>query len=746
MGIKKRSPSIATTTKTDEDRETAPLANSWRFGSFMVLFCLFFFLTFSGFWTWFFPTWSPGYNAVLLMHLYLGVICMIVFTYYLIKHIRQTAEPRDRNLPVWILLDFIAMFVFLDPPGTHLENISRILIVALFVHVLYCAIRFTLNQIRKENKVVVILGFFSAFFFFSTAFLGLLNLFGNITFPSIFLNGHRYLSIVFTAIMGFHIYYSLREKQALDPARIVGIVRRVAAAAVVGLVLLVLIYPFSGLFVTPPEEMREYEVSGIPTPEKFSASNMKLSSRNLPTPALMADSKSCGDHAGCHSDIFVQWESSTHRLGGNRLVRALIQRAIDEEGMGEGSFCIGCHVPASAVTGRITHDFFNQKDETIFEGSSCVVCHGVSAVSPIGNISFTIDPPFGWIQAGPKPSEQHKLFISNILLILSKPDFHNRLFRRKDPIYRSSEYCATCHENYSDTPSGRLHPQDLYQSWIEWKWKTGKEDTCNDCHMPVFIDHVGNPIKSHRFLGGNQALTMLTADWKDFIRPKKIKKLPGVSSNRYYPESGTEAQDLANEAYLKGDVEIKKVWYEGYRRRERIVLEKGPNLGVDIMVPDNLGTGDSVEVVVVTKNLKIGHTFPSGDLQVLQTWLDFKVTDSQGEEIYRNGYLDDKFFLDPQAHRMGRLCADADGEPIRDGRVWRAKSSIYYRVILPAGEIEDKYKFVIPEHAAGPLTITATWRYRRANQHVTNAVFGPDSGVTLPVTDMVSVSKTAQLQ
>lgn len=720
--------------------------NSLGSPSFFIISCLFFFLMFSGLRTWLFNTVTPTYNATLLAHLYAGVLCLIMFTYYTIRHLRWKASVRNKNLPLWALLDLVAVFILLDPP-VNLASIARPILYLFLAHFFYCAIRHTYNQIREENKVVNIVGFLGAFFFLGSAFIGLINLFGNITNPYLFLNGHRISSFVFILFWVLHLYYHSRDTRVATREWNAFMVRRLAVSAVVGLLLLALVYPCRYMFVTPEKIMREYEMSNTPAPQRFWKSNMKLTTRHLPAPELIAKSKSCGDHAGCHSDIMMQWESSSHRLAGNRLVRTLIQRAIEEKGMEEGALCITCHIPASALTGQITSDFYNQKDSTIFEGSSCVVCHSISKISPIGNVSFTVDPPLGWIQAGPLPSQTRKLFLSNILLILSKPDYHNRIFRRKNPIYSSSEYCATCHEVYNDTPSGRKHPQDTYQSWVEWKWKTGKEDSCQDCHMPAFKDHVGNMIKSHRFPGANQALTILTSDWVEFIKPTEIKKLIGVVSNNFYPEAGTEALDRENEAYLKGEMELKKVWYDYMgRRRERVVLEKGPILGVEINISGSPARGEIVEVVVVTKNLKVGHTFPTGDLQILETWLDFMVMDARGVEIYRNGYLDSDNFLDPEAHKLGNLNADIDGKPILDGRVWRAKSNIYYRVIPPDGDYEDKYVFTIPAQAQGPLAFKATWRYRRANQHVVNTVFGATSGVTLPVTDLVSATKTFQLQ
>ena len=55
---------------------------------------------------------------------------------------------------------------------------------------------------------------------------------------------------------------------------------------------------------------------------------------------------------------------------------------------------------------------------------------------------------------------------------------------------------------------------------------------------------------------------------------------------------------------------------------------------------------------------------------------------------------------------------------------------------------ESMMDFRVPPEAGSDLTVTARLLYRKVDQYMINTLFGPDSGLTSPVTELSRVVKT----
>ena len=82
------------------------------------------------------------------------------------------------------------------------------------------------------------------------------------------------------------------------------------------------------------------------------------------------------------------------------------------------------------------------------------------------------------------------------------------------------------------------------------------------------------------------------------------------------------------------------------------------------------------------------------------------------------------------------------GEAVLTPDIWHPKGPIYRAAIFPGRSESFDYAFKVPARAAGPLTITARLRYRKANQFFMDAVYENEHRQA-PITDISSA--TAQI-
>ncbi len=81
----------------------------------------------------------------------------------------------------------------------------------------------------------------------------------------------------------------------------------------------------------------------------------------------------CGE---CHRDIYRMWHASAHAQAMEDPIFLDAYRETERrERLGSGRICLGCHAPAV----EITKDYELEK-KVSWEGVSCDVCHGISAV------------------------------------------------------------------------------------------------------------------------------------------------------------------------------------------------------------------------------------------------------------------------------------------------------------------------------------------------------------------------------
>ena len=117
-----------------------------------------------------------------------------------------------------------------------------------------------------------------------------------------------------------------------------------------------------------------------------------------------------------------------------------------------------------------------------------------------------------------------------------------------------------------------------------------------------------------------------------------------------------------------------------------------------------------VQLRVKVNNETAGHNLPTSLVEVRQMWLDVRVTDEQGVELFRSGAVDDQGDIDKDAVMFHGVAVDAEGNPTV--LPWEMTRFTYFHTIPPKGHTIERYAFAVPPRAKGPFKATATLRYR----------------------------------
>jgi hypothetical protein len=346
----------------------------------------------------------------------------------------------------------------------------------------------------------------------------------------------------------------------------------------------------------------------------FAPSLAHTSTNGAFDPRSLAGSASCGQ-SGCHTEIYMEWQSSAHRYAAMDPIFQGIQNVMAKQNGPESTrYCGGCHDPISLFSGT-KNIFASNLTGTLGynEGISCLACHSIQKTDIQGNANYTVTQPKEYLWQW---SADHTLgALTRNFLIRSWPAQHNRLNKR---VYKTPEYCAACHKQFIDAQINRVgwvQLQNQYDNWAasHWNHQGNPRSTveCRECHMPLTPSHdpaAGDAMdynrsaddhqhRSHRFLAANNFVPALL-------------HLDG--SDRHV--------SLTNN-WLQGMIEIPEIhkkWADG------------PVVKVRIEAPETVAPGKPLAVRVVMTSNKVGHDYPTGPLDMIQSWVELRVTDAAG--------------------------------------------------------------------------------------------------------------------
>ncbi|MFN3650494.1 MAG: tetratricopeptide repeat protein [Armatimonadota bacterium] len=126
----------------------------------------------------------------------------------------------------------------------------------------------------------------------------------------------------------------------------------------------------------------------------------------------------------------------------------------------------------------------------------------------------------------------------------------------------------------------------------------------------------------------------------------------------------------------------------------------------------NARPGEPLLLDVVVRNDGVGHDFPYGMPDLYEAWLEVRVRDRQGREVYRSGVVRPDEPLPAEVHAYRLVALDRDGKAIRHGDLDRMVAVREWRRI-PAGETDlARYELRMPAGGIGRVEVRLLRRRR----------------------------------
>lgn len=511
---------------------------------------------------------------------------------------------------------------------------------------------------------------------------------------------HLAAGIFVAAIALFHISFGL-QKSSVEESRL----RELARPLVVWLGVLAL-GAVAIAFARAPRDLAA---------ANFHPSNARSATGRVIPAELLTGSESCGA-SGCHTEIYRQWQPSAHRYSAlDPFFETVKRNYIADRGPLAPRYCAGCHEPVALLAGASFHPHV---EDAGAEGSSCAFCHSLRDTGTQGNANYIVHPPDPYLfESSPRPALRR---VAGLLIRLH-PQQHDRDYDLKSS--ETAEFCGSCHKqfiNREENGWGFVQLQNQYDGWKNGPWHTdpSKNLECQDCHMREIAAHdpgrnVRGLIHDHRILAANNYVP-------------GILDLPGAVEQTRLVDSW-----LAGETVVP---EIQKVW------------PGGSILPLHLAAQGSYRAGQQAELTVLVTNLKVGHEFPTGPLDVMQAWLEIQVVDARGDSIYSVGTLDADGDIVGDTVQYRSHLMDKDAHPIFTHALWNAVATQGKRVILPGGSDTAAFRFKIPPGTAGPLHCQARLMYRRFSAESQAALFPANNPPRIPVVEISKASLEVPLQ
>jgi hypothetical protein len=468
---------------------------------------------------------------------------------------------------------------------------------------------------------------------------------------------------------------------------------------------------------------------------------------------LLSGSEGCGT-AGCHQQIVAEWRVSAHRYAAmDSAFQAIQLNMAKQNGPDSTRYCGGCHDPISLFSGA-KNIFTDPEKLTALsgyqEGVSCLSCHAIREVDVKGNANFVMGRPTRYlfeIEHDRNPTTASR--VARDFLLRAYPHEHVRSLGKT--LFKAPEYCASCHKQFIDQEINRVgwvQLQNQYDNWRKSRWNhpddPRKTIECRECHMPLTDSHdpasgdtadynrsgSDGKHRSHRFLGANQMMP-------------RLLNLPG----------GEEQASLI-EKWLKGQIEIPEIadkW------------TKGAAVGIELVTRDSVRPGETLPIQVVITSNKVGHDYPTGPLDIIQSWVEIVVEDDSGRLLFSSGTVGEDGFIAPGSFIFKAEPVDQYGNLIDRHNLWEMVGVRHRRALFPGFSDTASYEVACPDlrrvkkafpeetveveapEGSVELRIRARLLYRKVDQYLLNFIYGSEKDLTSPVTEMASAVKEVRI-
>lgn len=438
---------------------------------------------------------------------------------------------------------------------------------------------------------------------------------------------------------------------------------------------------------------------------------------------VLEDSTPC---QACHDEVAERWAVSSHRFAGmNKLYLVLLGEVERDLGAAGVRYCDNCHDPVVALT--VPHERrFDAGTVAASEGVSCKVCHFLEPEEhPAGNGAF----PLVMMRGLGFPGAIDDLAAMGGLarrMVSYDSRLHIRAVRRR--YYQEPEGCQPCHVivipgAMNGAADFELTP--LYASFGRFAHRDVAR--CRECHMTnVERDRTAYRQWDHRFPASNTGLSLLVpAEHRD-----EARKMDALAAAFLRGEMANRADD---EDLRRDHPLVAKVLWDGSHLPTTVSAEA-------LAADSTSGAPAGVRALVRTTNASIGHDFPVDLADQADVWLELRVTDASGREVYASGALGAGGHLPEGTRTLSTTFLDRDGSVVDQHQIWRFASHRERRFVEPGGSHEELVFAELRGDEARPLTVSARWLYRRVNQPIADWLFG--DGTTFPVTELARAETT----
>lgn len=343
------------------------------------------------------------------------------------------------------------------------------------------------------------------------------------------------------------------------------------------------------------------------------------------------------------------------------IYRALLKRASEATDGAVDNFCIGCHSPIGMVTNSIVD--LDEKDKRI-PGVDCETCHSIASRTGLDNGAYLLHKAEGNVKYGPRKDAESPLHET------AYSELHTR-----------SDFCAVCHN--VTHPFNSVAIERTYDEWLDSPYSE-QGVQCQNCHMSPETGEDGGMIKS--------ALM------------------------------GKARKSIASHYFSGGNAVLLRYFgFEDRAERSIEMLRSAAALEL-ISAPDAVRNGSLATVTYKVSNVGAGHKLPTGFPEGREMWLDFRVQDGNGHEIFRSGAIKDGK-TEPGTRAFKVLMGDEDGN-IVDINVWEVARVLSDNRIPPMGYATVNYVFYVPNDVQGPLRLAADLNYWPFSQHMADELLG----------------------
>lgn len=268
-----------------------------------------------------------------------------------------------------------------------------------------------------------------------------------------------------------------------------------------------------------------------------------------------------------------------------------------------GNFCVQCHAPLAAKTGATKDGLDLEGLDPRLLGIGCLACHGAEYVGgPIHNNSLTIASDLDMRGSYPDP--------------VANPVHSSRYSPGHDATHDAAPvFCGACHD--IENPRG-VAVERTFAEWSRSHFALEGTGSCGTCHMPARTD--------------------LAA------------VAPGAGP-RIVHDHSMVGVDVATLPFPEKDAQ-----------RSAIERSLGNALSATLCVAEE---AQGVRLDVSLRNVKVGHSFPSGAGQDRRAWVEIEAF-SKGASVFSSGKVADdvavRSLVDPQMFLLRDTHFDERGD------------------------------------------------------------------------------------